>query len=94
MSAETQRSRAEIRAMPVEAVAAAIKAGECDELLAGRDPGRAEEEKTFTPPGADQGAPGPTFRSASEWLASLPGGEVVLMLREGELDEILAGKVT
>lgn len=86
---KNQLSLAEVRQMPADEIRQAVREGRCDETLAGRDPG-AEPRARFTPPGADDGE---SYASAGEWLRSLPADELRRLLRERELDDLLARRV-
>ena len=94
MTDKPQLTKAELGNMPEDAIAQALKAGQFDELLAGRGPG-AEPPPAFEPPeGADQGARGKRYATPGEWLRSLPPDEVVRLLHEGLLDPLLRGETT
>jgi hypothetical protein len=82
-----------VKGMTPEQIVKAHQGGRLDDLLAGNDPGAAEEP--FTPPeveGIDQGARGKTFRSPRDWLQSLSPAEIVRLQKAGALDSILAGE--
>jgi hypothetical protein len=89
MSVTDQISGAELRNMPPEEIANARREGKLSELLAGRDPGRYEQESFKPPEGVDQGARGKSYGSAREWLRSLLPEQVAELRKAGKLDEIL-----
>ena len=81
--------------MPPEEIVRARKAGELDEYLAGRDPGRPTDEPASadkpTPRGdADQGARGGGANQLSaDDVKLMTPGQIVRARREGRLDEYL-----
>jgi hypothetical protein len=86
-----QVSAAELRQMPPEEIAEARREGRLRDLLAGRDPGRYEQESFKPPEGIDQGARGKSYSSARQWLRDLSPDQIVELREAGQLDEILGG---
>jgi hypothetical protein len=88
-----QVSGAELANMPPEAIVKARREGKLRELLAGRDPGRREEQGFKPPEGIDQGARGKRSSYSSEraWLRDLSPDQIVELRKAGSLDGILGG---